>query len=40
VARIQSLAIPAGFDEALSMCNCNSQAEVDARIKYEGWLYE
>lgn len=40
VARIQSLAVPVGFDEAPSLCNCNSQAEVDARVKNEGWLFE
>ena len=40
VARIQGLAIPCGFDEAPGLCNCNSQAEVDARVKNEGWLFE
>jgi hypothetical protein len=40
VARIQSLAIPCGFDKAPGLCNCNSQAEVDARIRNEGWLFE
>lgn len=40
VARIQSLAIPAGFDEAPNLCNCTSLADVYARIKNEGWLFE
>jgi hypothetical protein len=41
IARIQGLAIPIGIgNEAPDWTNCHSQAEVDKRIKDEGWLYE
>lgn len=41
VARIQCLAIPIGVgEEAPSWLNCFSQAEIDERIKNEGWLFE
>jgi hypothetical protein len=40
VARIQSLAVPVGFDDYPGWTNCYSQEEIDKRIKNEGWLFE
>ena len=40
VARIVSLAIPMGFDDYPALWNCKDQAEYEARVKNEGWLFE
>ena len=40
VARICSLAIPLGFEDAPGWTTCHSQEEIDRRIKEEGWLFE
>ena len=41
VARIVGLAIPWGFENYYpALWNCKDQAEYEARVKNEGWLFE